>query len=118
MRPGLIAVILSFAVLSPWAGGRAAAQQANTPQSVQPKMPMPWDQPPPEFTEVQRQEFHAGVQAAIHDYDGRRKPRVTRSNDYRRPPVSGKLRKDYRHGFRRGYRDAMTHLVRSHGQHT
>lgn len=119
MRPAWITVILVGTAMTSWSeGGPAPVEQANPPNAVQAQVPPPWYQPPPEFTEYARQGFHAGVQAAIHDYDGRRKPKVARNHDYRRPPVPRHFRRDYRHGFQRGYGDAMRHLKQTHGRHT
>lgn len=82
------------------------------------QLPLPWDQPPPEFREIQRQGFHAGVRAAIKDFDHHRDPDYERHKEYVHPKVDRSLRQDYRQGFRRGYDDATKHLIKSNGRHS
>ena len=79
---------------------------------------MPWDQPPSEFREVERKGFHDGVQGAMKDYDHHRFPDVERRSEYKRPHVDASVREDYRRGFRRGYDDAMKHLMAANGRHS
>lgn len=79
---------------------------------------LPWDQPPPEFKEAQRNGFHAGVKAAIKDYDHHRDPDYERHKVYVHPKVDRSMKNDYRDGFRRGYDDAMKHLEKSNGRHS
>lgn len=82
------------------------------------QMRWPWDQPPAEFKEMERKGFHDGVQGAIKDYDHHRFPNVENRSEYRHPHVSPSFREDYRKGFRRGYDDAMRHLMDTNGQHS
>jgi hypothetical protein len=77
---------------------------------------LPWMQPPPEFKEMQREGFHEGVQAAIKDFDKHRDPDLERHKEYVRPKVDRSYVPDYRDGYRRGYNDAMKHLIKTHGQ--
>lgn len=77
---------------------------------------VPWAQPPAEFKDVQRKGFHAGVQAAIKDYDKHREPDLERHKEYVHPKVDRSFVPDYRDGFRRGYNDALKHLTKTHGQ--
>jgi hypothetical protein len=79
---------------------------------------MPWDQPPSEFKEMEKRGFHDGVQGAMKDFDHHRFPDVERRSEYRRPHVEAGFREDYRKGFRRGYDDAMKHLMDSNGRHS
>ena len=88
------------------------------PAQLRAQFSMPWDQPPQEFKEVQRQGFHAGVQAAIHDYDHHRAPEPERSKQFRKPHVSRSLQNEFRDGFARGYNDAYKHLMKSNGRHS
>ena len=97
-------------------GERTANAAAAAPAWQVPAMP--WDQPPPEFREVQRQGFHAGVKAAINDFDHHRDPDPMRHKMYVHPKVDRSLRHDYREGFKRGYGDAFKHLERSNGRHS
>ncbi len=99
-----LAVILAFA----GAPSRAAAQQPEAPPHG--VTAFPWIQPPPEFKEMQREGFHAGVEAAVKDYDHHRFPDFDRPKEYRHPHVKEAYRADFRQGFRRGYNDAMHHL--------
>jgi hypothetical protein len=87
-------------------------------EGAQAQIPMPWNQPPPEFREMERQGFHAGVQAAIKDYNHHREANAERRKEYRKPPVQRSFVEDYRKGFRRGYDDAMRHMEQSAGRHS
>jgi hypothetical protein len=64
--------------------------------------------PPPEYTEIARQAYHDGFEAARHDYDLGKSPDVERHPRFRNPPVPPEAFDDYRHGFRKGY-DAFFH---------
>ncbi|HEY3627618.1 MAG TPA: hypothetical protein VGL00_15095 [Terracidiphilus sp.] len=79
---------------------------------------MPWDQPPPEFKEVERRGFNDGVQAAIKDFNHHREPEPERHKEFREPHVHRSFVGDYRKGFQRGYDDAMGHMIRSKGEHS
>ena len=85
---------------------------------VQAQIPLPWDQPPAEFKEMERRGFHDGVQAAINDYNHHREPDPDRRKEFRNPHVKRSFVEDYRKGFRRGYGDAMRHMERSNGHHS
>ncbi|HEY3705765.1 MAG TPA: hypothetical protein VGL22_11925 [Terracidiphilus sp.] len=89
--------------------GRASAAMAQDGFTV------PWAQPPAEFKDVQRKGFHAGVQAAIKDYDKHREPDLERHKEYVHPKVDRSYVPDYREGFKRGYDDALRHLTKTHG---
>jgi hypothetical protein len=77
---------------------------------------LPWMQPPPEFREAQRQGFHAGVQAAVKDFDHHKDPDLERHKEFRKPKVDHSYVPDWRDGYRRGYNDAYKHLVKTHGR--
>lgn len=111
----LLAALCGIAFPSPGAAYPAAA---FAPGRQQAQIPMPWDQPPAEFKEVERQGFHAGVQAAIHDYNHHREPDAARRREFRKPPVQRSFAGDYRKGFQRGYNDAMRHMRRTNGGHS
>jgi len=98
--------------LAPIATSRAYAAPAEGYQ-----VRWPWDQPPPEFKEMERKGFHDGVQGATKDYDHHRFPNVENRSEYKHPHVDPSFREDYRRGFRRGYDDAMKHLMESQGEH-
>lgn len=99
-----LAVVLIVG-LAPGAGAAVLPQEGVTA--------IPWLQPPPEFKEAQRKGFHAGVQAAIKDYDHHRFPDYNRRREYRHPHIDAAYRDDFRQGFRRGYDDAIHHLEKN-----
>ena len=101
------AFLAMFAVL-PGAG-------LSTTVMAQDGFSVPWAQPPAEFKDVQRKGFHAGVQAAIKDYDKHREPDLERHKEYVHPKVDRSYVPDYREGFKRGYNDALKHLIKEHG---
>lgn len=70
-----------------------------------------WDAPPQEFQDVQRRGFHDGIEGARKDMDNHRRPNVNNRDEYRNPSVSRDERRAYREGFRRGYEQAMSHLM-------
>ncbi len=73
-----------------------------------------WDEPPQELDEVSRRGFHDGIEGARKDYDNHRRPDVNNRDEFRHPPVSGRDREAYRHGFERGYQVGVEHLF--HGR--
>lgn len=75
----------------------------------------PWDQPPDEYRDVQRQGFHDGIEAARQDMDDHRHRDADDHERFRHPPVDRDLRHDYRDGFRRGYEAARHHFEEHHG---
>ena len=70
----------------------------------------PWDVPPQELNDIQRQGFHEGIEAARHDFDMRRPPNVDDHEIYRHPRMPPPQREAFRDGFRRGYDRATSHL--------
>ncbi len=70
-----------------------------------------WDAPPPEFQDIQRRGFHDGIEGARKDMDNHRRPDVNNRDEYRHPSVRRGERNAYREGFRRGYDQAMSHLM-------
>jgi hypothetical protein len=68
-----------------------------------------WQQPPPEFNDIQRDGFHAGIQAAHDDLDHGMPPDPHRHWDFRRPHVPPPAREQFRDSFRRGYEMAYQH---------
>jgi len=103
-----LAISMGFAVMP--------AQLYAAPAGVQDGVTLPWLQPPPEFREMQRKGFHAGVQAAVKDFDHHKEPDLERHKEYVKPKVDRSYVPDWRDGYRRGYNDAYKHLVKSHGQ--
>lgn len=82
---------------------------------MQAQLQMPWDQPPPEFKDMERRGFQDGVHAEMNDFNHRREPDPERRKEFRNPHVQRSFQGDYRKGFRRGYDDAMRHMERSKG---
>lgn len=74
----------------------------------------PWDQPPDEYRDVQRQGFHDGVEAARRDWDHHAHKDADDHERYRHPPVARDMHDDYRSGFREGYSRAMHHMQEEH----
>lgn len=103
----VLAVSLSapcFTLALPTAAPAAYAAQDNS-----------WETAPSEFTEIQRQGYHDGVEAARKDFDHHRRSDVMNRKEYRHPKVAPSGRKDYREGFKRGYDAAAEHI---HDQYT
>jgi hypothetical protein len=65
--------------------------------------------PPATWTEIARQGFHDGVEAARRDIAAGRSPNAERHPRFRNPPVPPPAFEDYRHGFRDGYRGVFEH---------
>jgi hypothetical protein len=70
----------------------------------------PWDQPPNEYRDVQRQGFHDGIEAARRDWDRHSSKDADDHERFRHPPVDRQFTHDYRDAFKRGYSDGMQHL--------
>ncbi len=109
----LVCAWMAISICYALPGSRVIAQSG-----VRAQIPMPWDQPPPEFKEMERRGFHDGVQAAIKDFNHHREPEPERHKEFEHPHVKRSFVEDYRKGFRRGYGDAMRHMVSSKGQHS
>jgi hypothetical protein len=73
-----------------------------------------WDAPPQEFHDIGRRGFHDGIEAAHQDMDAHRAMNPRRHEEFRRPPVPGAARREYREGFERGYRMGMRHWREHH----
>lgn len=106
---GLSLLALSLACITPARAHAIAASPAAAAAQDR-----PWDAPPDEFRDVQRQGFHDGIEAAHHDFDAHRRADADDHDAYRHPPVPHDQRNDYRDGFRRGHERAMAHLRGDH----
>ena len=113
----LYVIVLSAVVLVPISHALIRANLKAAAPGLNAQFQLPWDQPPPEFKEMEKRGFHDGVQAAINDYNHHREPDPERRKEFRNPHVQRSFVEDYRKGFRRGYGDAMHHMERSNGQH-
>jgi len=69
-----------------------------------------WDRAPDEYRDAQRRGFHEGVEAARRDYADHRHADADDHDVYKHPPVEGEARRDFREGFKEGYRRAMEHM--------
>jgi hypothetical protein len=63
--------------------------------------------PPGEFSEIARQGFHDGFEAARGDVARNVRPNAERHPNFRNPPVPPPAVQDYRHGFRAGYQSFL-----------
>ena len=79
----------------------------------------PWDQPPDEYRDVQRQGFHDGIEAARRDWDRHSHKDADDHEHFRHPPVDQQFAHDYREAFKHGYSEAMHHMKdeRHEGDH-
>jgi hypothetical protein len=68
-----------------------------------------WQEPPHEYSDIGRQGFHAGIEAAHHDIDAGRPPDPRRHQEFRHPHLPPGQRDEFRHGFERGYHVAYDH---------
>lgn len=66
--------------------------------------------PPPAYSEIARQGFHDGVEAANRDIRAGRPPDFARHPRFRKPPVPPPAWEEYRHAFREGY-GQVAHVV-------
>ena len=70
-----------------------------------------WGEPPSEYRDAQRQGFHEGVEAARRDFQSRHHRDADDHEMYKHPPVGGdEARRDFREGFKEGYRRAVEHM--------
>ena len=92
----------------------APRMQAVTPSSLAPSFAQDrddWDRPDNAWSDVQRQGFHDGIEAARQDVANRRRPDADDRNEYRHPPVRGRFKNAYRESFMRGYNVAISHMA-------
>ena len=70
-----------------------------------------WNRDPDNYRDAQRQGFHEGMEAARRDFQDRRHADADDNRMYRHPPVRGdEAKRDFREGFKEGYRRAMDHM--------
>lgn len=105
-RPQSIGTVFAAAAL---AVGLTMAPMAVPTAEAQISFHLGWQQPPHEYNDIQRQGFHAGIEAARHDLDRGLPPDPHRHWDFRRPDVPPPAREDFRRGFRHGYEVAYQH---------
>jgi hypothetical protein len=70
----------------------------------------PWDQPPDEYRDVQREGFRDGIEAARRDWERHSHKDADDHERFRHPPVDRQFAHDYRDAFKRGYSEAMHHM--------
>jgi len=70
-----------------------------------------WDRPPDKYQDAERRGFHEGMEAARYDYTNHHHADADDHDAYKHPPVEGdQARRDFRDGFKEGYRRAMDHM--------
>jgi hypothetical protein len=98
--------------------GARALQQGPPPPGYGPDYGHEvWAAPPPDIQGAESQGFHDGIEGARKDFENHREPSVENRDEYRHPPVHGRDRDAYRHGFRRGYQVGVDHLMRGGPRH-
>lgn len=81
----------------------AAAQEGPPPGQWQP------GPPPGQWSQAWHSGFQDGIVAAHHDIDAHRPPDPNRHDNFRHPDLPRYQRRDFREGFRRGYRMVYDH---------
>jgi len=110
------ALTIALATAAGWMSTKANAAPLAQPAAGL-YQDRPWDEPPGEFREVQKQGFHEGVEAARHDFERHNHKDADDHDAYRHPHVERSLRDDYREGFKRGYEMAKQHMRDEHHDH-
>ena len=110
------ALTVSLGASSGFIARANAAPQGPPPPGYQADQG-PWDAPPGEFRDVQRQGFHDGMEGARKDFNNHREPNVENRMEFRHPRVERSLREDYRSGYRAGYDRAMHHMMEERDHH-
>ena len=103
-------VLAAFAVVCLASRGAKAQVQVIPASYVQERGD--WELPPGELNELERRGFHDGIEGARRDADNHRRPNVNNRDEFRHPPVGGRDRRAYRHGFARGYQVGVERLMR------
>lgn len=106
-RLALPALALLLGALSPNLA-RAAAIPAGP--AIAFGQERPWDVPPRELNDIQRQGFRDGIEGARRDWDNHRPPNVENRDEFRNPHMPPEQAEAYRDGFRRGYQVGVSHL--------
>lgn len=101
----ITAIVFSFISVVP--GTRNASAASPEPAVYGQE---PWEMPPGEFNDIQRRGFHDGIEGARKDFGNRRRPDPDNRDEYRHPDLPRDAREVYRQAFRRGYRQAASHL--------
>jgi len=101
----LTTALLSLTLLS----GLAVAQYGPPPPPQ--AYAQGWEAPPSQFIAAQQRGYHDGVEGARKDFDNHRPPNVNNRDEFRNPHfIAPPDRRDYRIGFREGYRVAVQHI--------
>ncbi len=88
----------------------AKAHAAPVPAQSGYSQDRPWDQPPDDYRDVQRQGFHDGIEAARNDWERHSHKDADDHERFRHPPVDREFASDYRESFKHGYSEAMHHM--------
>ena len=100
MQPRRI-VIAALALMLGVAVGASKARACGTPAGAAAfgaygAGQEPWDAPPRELNEIQRQGFHDGIEGARRDFENHRPPNVDNRDEYRHPHLPPEQREAYR----------------------
>jgi len=117
MRTKWIVLCLLALSLTLLSAKKVQASPAAASPAVSAAQDHPWDAPPDEFRDVQRQGFHDGIEAARHDFESHRRADADDHAEFRHPHVPRDQRDSYREGFRRGYERGMAHMNGGEHEH-
>jgi hypothetical protein len=101
---------LTVSLAAPTGMMTVKAHAAAVPAAAGYSQERPWDQPPDEYRDVQRQGFHDGIEAARRDWDQHSHKDADDHERFRHPPVDREFAHDYRESFKHGYSEAMHHM--------
>jgi hypothetical protein len=101
---------LTVSLVAPAGIITAKAHAAPAPAQAGYYQERPWDQPPDDYRDVQRQGFHDGIEAARNDWERHSHKDADDHERFRHPPVDRQFAGDYRESFKHGYSEAMHHM--------
>jgi hypothetical protein len=101
---------LTVSLAAPASMIAARANAAELPPAAPAYQDRPWDQPPDEYRDVQRQGFHDGIESARRDWERHSGKDADDHDLYRHPPVDRQFAHDYRDAFKHGYSEAKRHM--------
>jgi hypothetical protein len=107
----IAALTVSLAAPASTITAKALAAELPPPAPAYPAyQERPWDQPPDEYRDVQRQGFHDGIESARRDWERHSSKDADDHDLYRHPPVDRQFTHDYRDAFKHGYSEAKHHM--------
>ncbi|HEY3705764.1 MAG TPA: hypothetical protein VGL22_11920 [Terracidiphilus sp.] len=105
---------LTVSLAAPASMLTAKAHAAALPAATGLYQDRPWDNPPDEYRDVQKQGFRDGIEAARKDRERHDHKDADDHERFRHPPVDRQFTHDYRDAFKRGYSEAMHHMKDEH----